>query len=96
MFDFSNYSDYIPSGRKIRGFVDYDVDDILKAVGLERRNVGMDVLGYSAVFVGGLLLGAVVAAFFAPDDLTDRAKGIAREYGSNFAGADAQGGGNNA
>ena len=77
---FKNYMGYMPSRRDLRQYVDYDIDDVLAALGLERRNVGMDVLGYTAIFVGGAILGAVLAGFFVSDEIVDRARNVARDY----------------
>ncbi len=84
MFNSRSYSDYLPSKRQLRKYTGYDVDDILGAIGLERRNVWMDVLGYTAIFIGGALVGSVLAAFLAPKEFTEKAKAVAKEYGTDF------------
>jgi hypothetical protein len=52
-----------PTYRKLRR---RDFDDWLATVGLERRDVGVDVLGAATWLAIGLGLGVVAGLFFAP------------------------------
>jgi hypothetical protein len=62
-FSRSATSSLAPTYRKLKN---RDLDDWLASVGLERRNVGLDLLGAAGYVALGVGLGVVAGLFFAP------------------------------
>jgi hypothetical protein len=61
-----NVFDRYKINKALKAVSDYDLDDILERVGLERRSIGADIAADLGFFALGCLAGALVGVFFAP------------------------------
>ena len=61
-----NFLDKYKINRALRSVGNYDLDDILERLGLERRSVAADLAADIGFFTLGCLCGALVGVFFAP------------------------------
>jgi hypothetical protein len=61
-----NFLDKYKINKALKMVGDYDFDDLLDTVGLEKRSVAADLAADIGFFMLGSLCGALVGVFFAP------------------------------
>lgn len=61
-----NFFEKYKINKALKAVSDYDIDDVLDMVGLERRSVAADMAADIGFFALGCLAGALVGVFFAP------------------------------
>lgn len=61
-----NFFEKYKINKALKAVSDYDLDDVLEMVGLERRSVAADLAADIGFFTLGCIAGALVGVFFAP------------------------------